>query len=60
MVTDLWVEKPIDPLNEIPTRLHDPAIIVQIDHLLVMPQPQAVEQIVPEVDHQDGDPEVQL
>lgn len=45
MVIDLWVGKPIDHLNdhlnEIPIRLHDPTIIVQIDHLLDLVHPQA-------------------
>lgn len=42
MVTDLWVEKPIDHLNEMPIRLHDPTIIVQLDHLIDMVCPQPV------------------
>lgn len=42
MVTDLWVEKPIDHLNEMSIRLHDPTIIVQLDHLIDTVRPQVV------------------
>lgn len=42
MVIDLWVEKPIDHLNEMSIRLHDPTIIVQLDHLIDMVHPRAV------------------
>lgn len=42
MVTDLWVEKPIGHLNEMPIRLHDPTFIVRLDHPIDMVHLQAV------------------